>query len=509
MAYDLLLEPLLSWRDGRRTRRMATLPGVLAKLAAGELADFPRVRAHQFHPWSMFLVQLAAIALHGAGRTDPSVSEDEWCAMLLALTGQAREPWCLVVEDLSKSAFFQPAIPEASTSWVLAKEWQVRDRPDDLDMLITAKAHDVKSGLLDATVPEFWVYAIVTLQTMQGYAGGSGGYNKVSRMKSGLGNRPRVGLAPDVTPAAHFRRDVTVLLDGWSKLVGRGFNDRGGALVWTEPWDGVASLDFKDLSPHFIEICQRIRCLLDDNGLRCAKTTSRKRRCLPSIDNGDVGDPWIPVQRDGGALTVGSRGFGCELLTRLLLGDEYEMAAAQMFRTDDRDLMLFVGAALARGNGKTEGLHERLLVLEKAVTWRLRQPEQRTALGRRARTHLERAKTMGRKVLFPARKALALGGEPLMDSFDARADEVFFPQLFASLDLDDHAAQLAWEKRLIDMARKELDLAINRSTLSTARRYRAIAHAQLVFNGALRRLFPDAIAQPVVDGREAPRGVTS
>src|ERR1700737_1757656 len=78
MVHDLIVEPLLGWRDGARTRGTTTLPGILAQLASGELADFPHVRAHQLDPWSMFLTQLAAIALHHAERTDPQLSEEEW-----------------------------------------------------------------------------------------------------------------------------------------------------------------------------------------------------------------------------------------------------------------------------------------------------------------------------------------------------------------------------------------------------------------------------------------------
>src|SRR4051812_11907149 len=71
MLHDLLTTPLLSWRNRNRRRASTTLPGVLARLASGELADFPRLRTHQLHPWCMFITQLASIALHRAGRTDP------------------------------------------------------------------------------------------------------------------------------------------------------------------------------------------------------------------------------------------------------------------------------------------------------------------------------------------------------------------------------------------------------------------------------------------------------
>ncbi len=492
MPYDLLDEPILSWRDTHRVRDRTTLPGVLAKLASGELGDFPRVQAHQFHPWCMFLTQLAAIALHRSACTDVRVSEGDWRQMLLTLTGDAHEPWCLITDQLSLPALLQPPIPEASKGWELLDEWHSVARPDELDILVTSKAHDVKEARLERANPEFWVYSLATLQTMQGYPGR--GYNPISRMKGGYGNRPRVGLTPGSSPADRFARDVGVLLESWPHLLERGFNDSGVALVWTEPWDGAASLDLKDLAPHFIEVCWRVRCF-DGDGIRCAYTTTKQRRCLPSIANGDVGDPWIPVERDGGALTVGRRGFHCELLTHILFGDDYEPAAAQIPRTGDGDPVVLEAFALARGQGKTEGLHERSLVLPGEVRRRLGKAEERTALGRRALTHLDRAKKMRSNVLFPALKSLALGETIVRDSFDARVDEDFFQVLFRTLDREDHESQVEWDSCLIEMAARELDQAIARCALADAQWHRRVAEAEAMFRGCLRKIFPDALAQ--------------
>src|SRR5439155_8683342 len=111
-----------------------------------------------------------------------------------------------------------------------------------------SKGHDVKSGLMHADDPEAWLYALCTLQTTQGYPGR--GYNGVSRMNGGYGNRPRVGLATSPSLSARFVRDTGVLLDSWPKLLDRGYTDDGVALVWTESWDGRASLAMHELAPH-------------------------------------------------------------------------------------------------------------------------------------------------------------------------------------------------------------------------------------------------------------------
>jgi CRISPR system Cascade subunit CasA len=207
MAHDLLVDPILSWRDCQRRRRTATLPGLLSQLAQGELADFARVRTHQQEPWCMFLTQLAAIALHRANRADPRMPEEDWRELLLELTERDYDPWSLAIPDVSKPAFFQPPVLEGTV-----EGWDISEWPDAIDVLATAKSHDVKDGLIAGDSIEAWVYAIVTLQTMQGVYG-AGKYG-VARMRGGYGCRPRVGYAADQTLVARFRRDVEVLLNG-------------------------------------------------------------------------------------------------------------------------------------------------------------------------------------------------------------------------------------------------------------------------------------------------------
>jgi CRISPR system Cascade subunit CasA len=492
MALDLLVEPIFSWRDTQGQRGKTTLPGLLARLASGELTDFLRLRTHQLDPWCMFLTQLAAITLHRAGGSDPKISEDRWRHLLLALTKGAHEPWSLVVPDLSKAAFFQPPVPEGKVD-----KWNICESPDDIDVLATAKGHDVKAGLMHDDEPEAWVYALCTLQTMQGYPGR--GYNRVARMNGGYGNRPRVGLAADQSLSSRFLRDAVVLLDSWPSLVRRGFGEDGVALVWTEAWDGRTSLAMPDLAPHFIEVCWRARCRADGVRLSCLYTTTQARRCLPEIETGDVGDPWIPVERaTHKALTVGPNGFDYRLLTRLLFESEFEPAPAQRPLAADGDPILFIASALARGQGKTEGLHERSLVLAGAVRRKLGEPDGRAMLGRRASGRVVTAATMRGKVLYPALKELALGGKPMPDDLDARVDDMFFDHLFETLAMGEDDARLAFEQRLAELAWTELQDAIDRFAGADARRLRAISDAERTFRVGFRKRFPDAAAAQAI-----------
>jgi CRISPR system Cascade subunit CasA len=486
-AHDLLEEAILSWRDDQRRRGKTTLPGLLARLATGELGDFPQARAHQLHPWSMFLTQLAAIALHRAQETDPRLTEDRWRARLLSLTGGEHEPWCLLVEDLAKPAFFQPPVPEGDI-----ESWRVAERPDDVDILVTSKAHDVKTGVVAANDLEAWTYALTTLQTTQGYPGR--GYNRISRMKGGYGSRVRVGLASNHSLGVRFLRDVAVMLDCRGALVDRGYSDNGAALVWIQPWDGATSLALGNLAPHFIEVCSRVRLRRTPTGTECAYTTSKSRRCLPDIENGDVGDPWIPIEGEKGALTVSRRGFEYPLLSRVVFGSDFEPAAAQVLRDADGDPVLLLASAMARGQGKTEGLHERVLVLSGLVRRQLGQPDQRLALGKRASSNVQQAVRMRTKVLFPALKCLALGETTVPDELQARVDEIFFERLFGDLGKPDDDARIGWDAAVRNLAWRELQRVIDRCCLADSRRYHAIADAEAMFYGCLNRQFPDLVA---------------
>ena len=189
---NLLTEPRfrLSTADGTRS---GTLPDAYAALMADEVEAFPALRPHQRHAWHAFLVQLGTMALHRAGISEPPAHSVEWAALLRGLTRDYLddEPWQLVVEDITQPAFMQP--PASSPD--RAREFKgMVATPDELDMLVTSKNHDLKAAMATEAGVADWIFALVTLQTMEGY-GGSGNHG-ISRMNGGLGNRPAFSLAP-------------------------------------------------------------------------------------------------------------------------------------------------------------------------------------------------------------------------------------------------------------------------------------------------------------------------
>ena len=118
-------------------------------------------------------------------------------------------------------------------------------------------------------------------------------------MNGGFGNRPLVGLSPDLSWGEHFRRDVDVLLSERDALSERYTLD-GPALLWTRPWDGAkdSAIPLDACDPYFLEVCRRIRFQDDDGDLVCWRANTKGQRVdAPDSLNGDTGDPWTPIEK--------------------------------------------------------------------------------------------------------------------------------------------------------------------------------------------------------------------
>ena len=167
LQYSLLDEPLIRARlvDGGQLVQYS-LPSLFVALARGEVRDFPALRPHQRHPWHAFLVQLAAMALHHAGQENSFEAEQEWKCALLALTPEHPDgaAWCLI-SPYDKPAFMQAPVPNTQVSDCGNRLYA----PDELDMLVTSKNHDLKAARMRQFSPDDWVMALISLQTQEGF----------------------------------------------------------------------------------------------------------------------------------------------------------------------------------------------------------------------------------------------------------------------------------------------------------------------------------------------------
>jgi CRISPR system Cascade subunit CasA len=320
----------------------------------------------------MFLVQLAALGLHRTDSAGIFRDEEAWLTALRGLTRDYPndEPWCLAVSDWSKPALLQPPVPDGVK---LATEIAT---PDALDLLITARNHDLKQSIAMKAEPQDWLFALVSLQTGEGYGGA--GRKSIARMNGGSSSRSMLGLAPratsaaramDFRPGAHFHKDVRVLLSTREDQLTRynylGFPAEGGLpLAWLSPWPEDAQLNLTDLDIWFIEICQRVRLEDAGEGLRGWRGSSKSRRVNAKHLNGALGDPWAPVHKtENKSFTLSGRDFDYPTLIELLLSGNWDLPRLARPGSGelDSDQFVLIAEALARGNSKTEGFKSRIL----------------------------------------------------------------------------------------------------------------------------------------------------
>ena len=498
LQFSLLTEPLVRYRrasDG--STFCVSLPQLFVALAADAVRDYPALRPHQRHPWHAFLVQLAAIALHKAGRTTAFETSDEWRDALLALTPDDPDgaAWCLVSPP-NRPALLQAAVVGGSIA-----EWKsAAFAADEIDMLVTSKNHDIKASRVRRSQPEDWLFALLSLQTQEGFLG-AGNYG-ISRMNGGFASKPGIGVAAVGLHGARWARDVSALLAQRERTVEeRGLQGEDGlALVWLAPWDGLGSLSFSKLDPFYIEICRRIRLRSVGDAITSIGTGSKAARIAAKELNGLTGDAWTPIDVEGGkALTITSNGFNYKLVSELMFGGKYQSPVAHnLIQPANGQDLVFIAQGMTRGQGKTEGYHERRVPISPKVR-SLLVTNQKAALARLA---TQRIAIIGevRKLLWVALAVLFANGESGDSSdgnktkaskfsapFETAEDGRFFDDLSEEIDAEDPAAQrLQWMLGLVARAEAILKISFDAGPRNGIQKYRAQSAALSRFHGGLR-----------------------
>ena len=462
-------------------------------------------------------MQVAALALHRGGESGVEQTAERWRALLRGLTPEwpDDEPWRLVVEDLEAPAFMQPPVSEG----VLTGFRNEVFTPDDLDVLVTSKNHGVKQGQAGDAAAAAWVAALVSLQTTGGF-GGAGNYG-IARMNGGFATRPGIGLVPEGGIGARWRRDVTLLLRNRQWFLDRLPDlcpEDGRALLWCLSWDGRTALGVDELDPWFIEVCRRIRLIRNsDDTLAARTTTTSTARIAAAAFKGNVADPWTPINRDKDSAAYNSLPtyavmsevlFDRAKWVRPLLLDWHE-------GIDDRPMAARF-EVFVRGQGKTEGFHEREVPMRREHRGLLVVPAESERVAKLARTMVENVRTLlGGKVLRTAVLSLIQGGpdevkfgdrtatawaEKLLADADDEVDRQFFEHLFAMAD-NEAAGATAWLGFLRQLASETFEHAVATAPLAGARRPRAVAMAERILWGAFARHFPGAarVAEEATD----------
>ena len=454
--YNLLTAPLITTLP----RGSLTLPGVLAGLANNKIDGYPALRPHQGMFWHMFLVQLATIALQRDGSKDIPLDENTWCYLLRQMTRDypEDEPWCLVVEDQNKPGFMQPAVPENT---------QFKNKvitPDSLDILITAKNHDLKQTIAINATPEDWIFALIALQTGSGYSGPKN-YG-IARMNGGSSSRAMLTLLPlvgDIQEPSHgscnwFQREVIHLLSDYEPPEHLNYSTKDDiGLTWLSPWIEGEQLSTRQLNPMFIEVCRRVRILQENQRIYAIKGLSKTTRIDAKSFKGNIGDPWAPVHKtDGKSLTIGEDGvFNYRKMTEIMLSGNWCLPLlAQPMNSDTQNIQfILIAEAIGRGNSKTGGIKFRSLPISGRAVQSLLGLSQKETLNELAQEQMEDIKDFS-KSLGEA-LVLAIGGgdrervtkdtynfvKPAQERLDGFADTLFFKTLWNRFESDDSETQ--------------------------------------------------------------------
>jgi CRISPR system Cascade subunit CasA len=497
------LDLCLRWLDKLDTEHSGSLFALFAALARGEVTSLPALRPHQREPWHAFAVQVAAMALIAAGFTSMPENEEGWRSLLLVLTPDwpDGEAWSLVVQDWSRPALLQPPVVQAANR---ADYRSMIVTPDALDMLVTSRNHDVKAERMQRAADEDWFFALLTLQTTEGYLG-AGNFG-ISRMNGGFASRMVLGLRSQNGMAACWHRDVSRLLED-----ARARPDRraGLTLLWLPTWDGTVQLGFGALDELYVDACRRIRLgRTVDGEIEAQAAGSKVARVAAAALKGITGDPWAPLKADGSAsVTPTASGFGYRQITRLLQNkDTVRPLLAEPSAGDPPDGMALVAAALVRGQGKTEGLHRRTIPFSRTVRAKLRPAVFLDRAGEVAGGRMEDAGEAGRRLRY-ALFALYQGGPdkvrrdddasggkaaPWLTTFDRDVDRVFFDDVFwKDVARKVEAPRRSWRIRLRTMASDVFEDAAAAAPRTAERRIRARAVARNILDGSLRRFVED------------------
>lgn len=507
--HNLLIDPLIRVRAAGTGVTRVSLPELYAEMVQDRVTAFPALRPHQRYAWHAFLCQLGVIALHRAGLAEIPYSADQWRSLLRETTSEFADdqPWHLIVDDPSQPAFMQCPARNG-----LSDYRGLKMSPDDLDILVTSKNHDVKQTTATHACMEDWIFALIDLQTMGGFLGARN--YQIARMNGGHSSRPCLGLAPaEGGPGAHLCCDIRRMLSGRDALLADYPDyfrrDPGVGLVWLEPWDGAGSLDLRELDPYFIEICRRVRLTPSGSGIAARTAGSRVARIYAKMAGGDAGDFWTPVRtKDVKALSLSSAGFRYDRLAELVLDRKaYRRPPAMQVSAEKGARWRLVARGVAAGQGKTEGYHERTDIAFTTATARaLSRQAGLDALAQISSAQIEEVQEVIRALRFGI--AVAAGGGrdaselskshrshagPYARRLDAEADAHFFPALeeryaaSTGAGADAVAAcRAAFARTLIRAAKRLLDEAVESVPCPAIHRPRGRARAASAFWGRLR-----------------------
>ncbi len=511
MKYNLLEEELFQIKTESGRKKKHSLPGLFKCLSGNDekIVSFSKLLVHQKQAWFSFLVQLAAMALDTAKMNTFPNSKEKWREILQNMVKEYPDesPWHIIVSDLNKPAFFQPPVPECSL-----EGFSSFSRPDEdstIDLLSLAKNHDIKKGKIIKPEIENWIFSMITVQTMEGFSGREN-YG-ISRMNSGYGSRPFFSFISDFNWNSRFQRDINILLDKREDILKKYSHykrNRGEKLLWIQPWDGKESVSVNELDPYYIEICRRLRLVDYEGKIKLMKKNTKCPKVGVSNNGGNTGDPWAPVNiKKGSVFTIGEAGLRYDKLERVLFSGDYKFSICMKAEQDEN---LLYSSAIARGQGKTEGFHERLIYIPKKAKNFLMDKGKKQKIAELSKSWVDDASS-GSKILRNSLLCILQGDidnlnfrdnrtDKWQQLYSSKVDRRFFECLWEAIetfsDNDDYEKwfekeRIKWRENLKSMAEKIFKKARKGLPTHSALKYKMTAMANRRFYGGFYKFIKE------------------
>jgi CRISPR system Cascade subunit CasA len=497
---NILTEKLFSVRtDG--VNRKETLAGVLFRLMNRENVEFLRVRPHQEEPWFAFLVQLGALC--EVLRENPLASVKDFQQALFALAGHSEPAWCLLTPQ-NDPAFLQPFCEKGwgTDAWTT---------PDDVDVLITSRAHDVKPRLMVHPELEDWVYALVSVQTTWGY-GGVGNYGCL-RNRGPYSARMFARIVPTGQSASDsFRREVYLWQKQRAHIRSLGLKGKA-ALLWTMPWSGLEeeSLQVEDLDPFFIEVCRLYKLVKEENGqVVCVRRSAKATRIKRTV--AEVGDLWTPILVEGSERSPCALYEAPSLRKTVQILFEAEASASLVIQPEDGPCPILQIRGVSRDPSR-QGMTMGYVNVEIPLPYT--SDEDRVRMGSRVTTwlaHVHEAQKFFRNLTTSYAKAEAGAGSDsdtrMTNGWRAQLEQQvtdsFWSTLRATKDLEDEDALRQWQGMLAAMLKDATRALCETAPVSTGNRYKAVARALNLVGGFIRNQLPLVAQEESFATAEAP-----
>lgn len=497
-----------------------SLPELFCKLNADECFDMPYLQAHHADAIYSFFVNLAALCVaHSAdGKTVPATAE-EWRQAMLIVSKNDESMWELVQSDMSKPGFFQPP-----TSLTGGTEFS---SPDGIDVLITTKSFDIKQGYLDNKNLEYWVYALISCQTLSGYSGS--GCQGIVRIQSGYASRFTMSFVEAPFFNTRFKADLQMCISERESIAETYSLNLDTAsnvsLLWSVPRDAYTFLELSKCDPFFIEAARVIRLYVKEDGSIYATRFTTKEAMLSKDVRGVVGDIWSPVEM----LLPNPKDIGKKepILQAVNLKESFNFKSLKKFVTD-KSIAPLSGSletnenlqsgflylsSMIRGKGKTEGYHRVIVPISKGMLASFSRKTSRsdgeivTELQARYEAQLTEMEDVWQElVALPLKKVFGTNVDgskkesgPLdiilasyKKLYQHSADTKFFNYLMAFTAAESLEAQIAvqkfWIQHLASLSEKLLNLANQKLAKSSGDVYMLRARLEIAIRTAKQKL---------------------